>query len=290
MKLHKTLLFVAILSCCCISCTGKPKKTLEERLSWAKELVNRGDKEEAYRIYQEILSERPDRAEALYALGRMSFFDKQYGDAALRLSRYVELRPGDLHAWRLLGRAQLETGDCQGALKSFHKANKIEPERSYVEFEARALMACGRDEEARKILEELMGEDPDDHRAVYFLANLYLKRGDRERAKGLYKEAIRLHPPVVEAYVNLASILFSEGKYREAASLLERTLRVVPLSAPYDPQVRYNLGLCYLEAGETAKAVGNFREYLSLAPQGEDSARVREILEGIESQSTGEAR
>lgn len=250
----------------------------EARLVEAVGLVGANRLDEANEIYREILSACPESAEALFRLGVLEFMKSDYEGAAHHFSESLRHDPMNADAWQRLGRTRLKQHRFKEAAQAFGESSKIQPDMSVKLKEGSAYLAAGDTNAAGRVFESMILQDPSQHGALYFLGNIYRAEGDTEKAAGFYEAAIKLQPSLVEAYVNLASIRYSQGRYDEAASLLERTLVEVPFSAPQDPIVRLNLGLCYVNLEKHEKARGHFEAFLKLSPEGEKAEKVRAIL------------
>ncbi len=60
------------------------------------------------------------------------------------------------------------------------------------------------------------------------LGALYFQKGDKEKAKESFENAIKADPKSVESYINLAAVLMSQGKFKKALEINARGLQVVP--------------------------------------------------------------
>ena len=274
--------------CVLLTCTspdresGTGKCAAEARLEEALGLVKANRHDQAYELYEEIVSFCPESAEALFHLGVLEFMKSDYEGAAHHFSESLRHDPMNADAWQRLGLTRLKQQRFKEAAEAFGESFEIEPDMSVKLKEGSAELAAGDRDTARRIFETMILEDPLQHGALYFLGNIHRAEGDAHRAARFYEAAIKLHPSLVEAYVNLASIRYADGRYDEAASLLEKTLVEVPLSAPSDPMVRLNLGLCYLQMKDHEKAKENLRVYMKFAAEGEDKDKVRGILNQLE--------
>ncbi|MBZ5561967.1 MAG: tetratricopeptide repeat protein [Acidobacteriia bacterium] len=71
-----------------------------------------------------------------------------------------------------------------------------------------------------------------DARRLFEEAQAAKARGDLGGAEKKYLEVIRLAPDVTNAYQNLGITYFAEGKYADAASVLEKAVKFSPRLAP----------------------------------------------------------
>jgi tetratricopeptide (TPR) repeat protein len=278
------ILLVASLPACTLPGSEPPIGKCAEgaRLEEAARLVRANRHDEAYALYKRIVSTCPDSPEALLHLGVLEFMKSNYSGAAHYFSESLRHDPMNADTWQRLGRTRLKLHRFKEAAQAFRQSFEIEPDMSVKLKEGSAELEAGDTDKARIIFESMILEDPLQHGALYFLGNIHRAEGYTDKAARFYEAVIKLHPSTVEAYVNLASIRYAEGRYDEAASLLEKTLVEVPLSAPYDPMVRLNLGLCYLHLKDDEKAKGHFQGFLNLSPEGENAEKVKAILKNLE--------
>jgi tetratricopeptide (TPR) repeat protein len=155
------------------------------------------------------------------------------------LGRYLDLRPEDQSARRMLGQ-------------------KLEAEKRYDD----ALVAYRG------------GRGPDDPVLLYHAANLLSR--DREsyaEAEAQVRKALEISPEMLEARLLLARILERSERYEEALPELERTRKDHPEAS----QVYYNLATAYRRAGrldEAQEAAARFQE-LSRKEQAKDEREAR---------------
>lgn len=95
------------------------------------------------------------------------------------------------------------------------------------------------------------------------LGNLYLERGDFDRAIASCKKAIEIEPAFIPAYINLADVYRLQNRDEEGRIILHNALEVAPESAP----VHHALGLLMIRAGEYKDALHRLRKTTILAPE-----------------------
>lgn len=95
------------------------------------------------------------------------------------------------------------------------------------------------------------------------LANLYLARGDTDRAIAALREAVVLNPLWVPAMVNLADLYRATGKDDQGGPLLARAVSV----AANSPQAQLAYGLWLVRAGRAGEALEPLRRATTLAPR-----------------------
>lgn len=88
------------------------------------------------------------------------------------------------------------------------------------------------------------------------------RKGDLERAKCLYQEALALAPERPSVMNNLATVLVGLKKFPEAGLLCEKLLDM----NPEDETALVNLGICQLKLGSTGAALRSYEKALQLKP------------------------
>ena len=102
---------------------------------------------------------------------------------------------------------------------------------------------------------------PDDLRD-YQVPVFYLARaGRRDDAIAEWRRLLKLHPENNVAALSVGQLLSQEGKYEEAAQVLEGAAK----TAPDNPSLQFTLGSAYLKIGQTDKAIPHIRDAVASA-------------------------
>lgn len=92
--------------------------------------------------------------------------------------------------------------------------------------------------------------------------NLHLNLGDLKKAEESYKEAIKIEPGLVTAYINLADLYRRTNRDEEGEVILKSALSKYPDLAP----ISYSLGLLQIRKGDQEEAMGYLEKAAKLAP------------------------
>jgi tetratricopeptide (TPR) repeat protein len=147
------------------------------------------------------------------------------------LAKAVASQPRVCEAYVALSRLESRRGYTSRALELMHTAAGLSPNPPAVVFNSWAQIewaACGRTDEARRILERGHRQHPSDPSILQSLGTLEEKCGDVQKAKRLYAESIRLRP-TAPAFVAWALAEEREGDFKEAVNLFEQALLTDPL-------------------------------------------------------------
>lgn len=97
-----------------------------------------------------------------------------------------------------------------------------------LKMEARISASRGEVGDAAKTLEQIVETNPLDSEALLLLANIYARRGEKEKADFLYTRASRIPGSEAEALVQHGRFLVRDGKYVKALPILERAQSMRP--------------------------------------------------------------
>jgi len=107
--------------------------------------------------------------------------------------------------------------------------------------------------------------DPQLVPAIVNLANIHYERDELVEAEALYEKAIRVDAECFEAYFNLGNIHHDLGRYPEAVTAYRDALGINPAY----PEAHFYLAVTLEKLGRSAEAKPHWREYRTLAPEGE---------------------
>jgi tetratricopeptide (TPR) repeat protein len=103
---------------------------------------------------------------------------------------------------------------------------------------------------------------PDDYRWPYYLAHLYRKRGDLEKAYRYFAQALKLHPDDVSTLVWLGDLDLELGRPDAAEPRFAKALELQPNSV----SARFGLGRAALARQDYKRAVTNLEDVLARDP------------------------
>jgi len=158
------------------------------------------------------------------------------------------------------GRTLMERGEARPALEVFLRAQQNHPEREepYV-YIASLCETLGIPEVGIPVVREALSRDDPNRARYHFMLGVLLESADDPRgAEESYRGCIELDPGFAPARANLAQLLFTGGRNREALDLMEETTR----SFPGDPVLRLQYAEMLLRDGDIDEAERGVREIL----------------------------
>ena len=246
-------------------------------------LLEEGRREEAALEFQETLKIHPCystfRCRAYDNLGTICLQEHKLDEAIAMLSEALKLKPDSPGTHFNLGAAYGQQGEIDKAAAEFKlvadmaTGNDVELNDPDLQSRlARALIRCGKAEEALKHCQDLVASHPEDPAFRSVLAGVCLQLDRPDEAILNLREAIR-RAPKTPAYMNqLAGLLAasSQDRLRNGAEAVALAERACALTHHRNAAVLDTLGMAYAEAGRFPEAVGAAEEARTLALAGQD--------------------
>jgi tetratricopeptide (TPR) repeat protein len=141
-------------------------------------------------------------------------------------------------------------------------------------------------EEALGILKDARTQQPDSSVAAFYLGLAYKQLKEYQLAEKNLRDSLQLTPPVKDAYLELAEVLYTLEQYNEAEGWVVKSEQegVKPAKASF---LR---GLILLKRGRTEEAISNFNKAKELDPSLSQPAGFQIALAQIQAQQFDEAQ
>ena len=191
----------------------------------------------------------------------------QKGDLQQAEKLYMHILQGNPehpHALNLLGVLASQTDRNDLAESLLRKAITIKSDTpEYYNNLALVLVRLGQTDEAEKCFIKALGLNKDYCDAYYNYGNHLLKSGQPVRAVENYQKALLLKPDYANAHNNLGQALYSLRKYDEAEDAYKQALMYQPdAAATYS-----NLGQLYQGLGRFGEAISMYEEAIRISPE-----------------------
>lgn len=274
-------------------------------------LVQQGDTAAAKAKFEEARDINPKMPQPYSVLAGIYLDEKEYESAIAMAQMLLELEPDNPRAQQVLydaytatgdeakaqaaldkltagggteaairvfnlGAEAARVGDLDGALASFKRAAELDPELAAA-YAALARVHFDREEYAEVIVaaETALDLDPDQIELQKLRYEAYRRSGDEAKAMEVFAEMAELDPE------GLAETLYEQGREQfnannmaAAKTAFEQTLQADPNYA----RAHYMLGLCYVNAGELAKAKQHLQKFVELAPDDPEAAVAKDMM------------
>jgi len=173
----------------------------------------------------------PNDPEVLYHTGRV------YGNFAYEtMEKLHDTAPGSVWMLQAQGEANESQKDWEAAIVAFNHVLALDPGRPGIHYQlGRVYLGRFRDggnpqdrDAAMKEFNAELANDPSNGNAAYEMAFLEAETGDSSAAAEQYHKLVETYPDFEEALVGLAGIDLTSQKAAQAASLLERAVKLRP--------------------------------------------------------------
>ena len=274
----------------------KDPNFVEARFNLAMAYVETGKLEQAEREFQKVQLQDPYDARVNFQLARIANFQNKPVVAVSLLTAYLKEHPKDPAALEQLALSATISGDFSSAREHLLQVLALEPGRTSARLALiHNYLTQGERDKARESVEALLAEDPKNRPALHALAqieaqdrdpdgmldvytrissiypsdlfarykegSLLIDKGEGEKVRASAEAMIKEFPDKAEGHRLLGLWLSREGRYDEAVTSLQRSLRLKP-----DLETYYLLGLAFYYQGNLEMAVTQFQTVLDYSP------------------------
>lgn len=222
-----------------------------------------GQLDQAQGLYEDILRDKPDHADALHMLGVLAHQQGRNQDAKRLISDAIGVNGDSGFYHNNLGEVKRMLGELDEAAGCYRRAIELEP--TYAQAHNNLAMVAfqlGRADEAEKEFREALRIEPNDPGIHNNLAVVLQAAGNLDEAVLCLRRSLELAPEQAEVCNNLGAATLAQGKYEEAEQHLREALRIEPALA----NAQFNLSRMYAEQGRQKEAVEAARKAIDINP------------------------
>ncbi len=236
--------------------------------------MDRGEYDAALANLREAERISSENAEVLSGLGQIMLKTNRYQEAAACCERALAIEPERREVWLNAGLAYGHMGQTEKALVYLKKAIDIDPywAQAYSQY-GRILAETGRFEEGIDAYMRAIELDDSLPECRQNLGVLYMQIGRFDLAAEQFRAQIALEPDAL-AWSNLGGCLVALKLLEDAQTAYIESLKIKPDNA----QTCYNLAVVLASLGKTKEAVGYVRKSIELDPDNEDYKNYLETL------------
>jgi len=186
----------------------------------------RGEWEQAERIYGQALASNPNNLHAAHCAGVLALQTGRFETAVQRLGRAVDLGADLPDTHLLIGRAQKAVGELDAAIASYRRALAHAPDLTDAHIcLGLALKDQGKLAEAEQAYRQALALDAQSAIARTNLANVLQLQGHYAAALTVYETALEQQPDSAELHYNTGKVLRALGRNEEAAKHFQNALQ-----------------------------------------------------------------
>jgi Tfp pilus assembly protein PilF/SAM-dependent methyltransferase len=231
------------------------------KLEEAVQLHQRGQLEQAARLYREVLAAHPDHADALHLSGMIALQQGRAADALAPIRRAIAIN-AKVAAYHFHHAFALQSlNDMKGAVEGYQSALALKPDDpDTCNNMGNALAALGRLDEAEASFRKAITLAPRHASAHCGLGMMLGRQGHQDEAMACYRTALSFDPHHAGALVQLGNAHWESGALGHAEALLVRALA----ARPQDCDILNSLAGLRLAHGDSAGAGQIIRRSLAL--------------------------
>ena len=232
-----------------------------------------GRADDAIRLYLELHRKNPRDVETLISLGHIAVAVDRIDEAKSFYRRALEIEPWNQEARQALARQPQNLYQAPVETVTPTPLPVKSPEQLVAG--ARSLLEQGQAEEARRLLEQAVADNPRFAVAHNDLGVVACQLGDLGAAQVAYEQAVRLAPENLSFAMNLADLYFvAVGRPDDAIHIYLELFRQFPRNI----EVLTALGRICQAVGRPDEAKTFYRRALEIEPW---NSEVREALQGL---------
>lgn len=211
---------------------------------------------------EQTVVREPGNGEALRKLGELLILVGRKQEALAVYRELLRVRPEDVEAQRILGRLFCELRLFEEAKELYLRAGKNKDLSGAYNEVGLTCLELGRPDEAVSLYLKSVALRPDSAEAHANLGVAFRQLGKTTEAIAAYRKAISLNPGLVDVYLDLGYLFASLGQDGEAVTLYRRAAEINPGNA-VPP---YALGRHWLERGRFDEARSELEKSLRADP------------------------
>src|SRR5437660_3430406 len=222
-----------------------------------------------------LLQKEPKSAPAYFIHGRSYVIEKNFAAAEAALRKAIELDPNLAAAYNLLVAIYVEANKLPEALKELETVLGKNPQYSPALLTSGIIYErMGDFAKARDNYEKVLALNPNFTPALNNLAYIYSEKlNNLDRATELARKAHELVPAEPSVQDTFGWVLYRQGKYQEAAELLEQSAS----KSPGNGEIQFHLGMANYMMGRLDEARAALQKAVSVPGDfpGKDEAKSR---------------
>jgi predicted O-linked N-acetylglucosamine transferase (SPINDLY family) len=184
---------------------------------------------EAESICRQILSVRPDHAEAVYLLGVLASQTGRLDQAIACYEQALAVNPNLAAAHNRLGLAWYDKGQLDRAIAAQQRALTLDPTFADAQYDlGTAWLSMGQTDRAIACFQTAIGLKPDLADGHFGLGMAFSISGQLDQAIACYERALALKPDWAEAHCNLGNAWHAIGKPDKALANCQRAIALAP--------------------------------------------------------------
>lgn len=218
------------------------------------------------------LQREPNSDLAHVFLGEVLFRKGKFAESEYEYKEAVRISPDNPNNYFELGEFYYDLGDFDKALVAYKKGMIANPENRYSKIGAlrvlgQVYVVRGDYEKAGKVLKELVRIDPDNAPTRTVIGDLYFEQNRRKDAEKEYSLALKANPRYPMAHAGLGYVYRDAHKYKESEDSFRKAIEMNKET----PEGYQGLGELLTQLGRYEEAESVFKKVLEINPASLDA-------------------
>lgn len=215
--------------------------------------------DEAIKVYKRILAEIPGTEEHYFDLANLYIYQRNYGEALKTYNKIEEIYGQSLELTRQKQQIYLRENKLDKAIEEGQNLIKAFPDDNDIKAaHAEFLYTNKKEEEAVKLLEEVVKNEPDNPRSHLILADIYQMKGQKERANQELTLVFQNPEVDINTKLKIMEDFIRSPKTEDNKTTVMRLAEQTVKTHPSDARSYAALGEAYLMADNKKQAWQQF--------------------------------
>lgn len=221
-----------------------------------------GNLEKAASVIGALRQADPTNKEILYVAYRI--YADLAGDAMLTLSLVA---PDSAQMHQVMAHELARQGNTAAAIEQYKKAMSIDPKLPEVHYELAELLNDAQDTRIKETAEPeylaAIKDNPFDEKSLSRMGDIYMRKGDIQKAHDAYQSAVQLQPDDPDAAFGLAKTLVAMDQPDKALPVMEKAVQLDPTNA----SAHFRLSTLYRQVGridDSKHQVDEYKKYTEM--------------------------
>ena len=208
----------------------------------------KGELQQAEQLYQQVLQDQPQNANAYHLLGIIAYQVGRHNVAIDLINQAIGIDNRQPVFFGNLGNILQGQKRQEEAIQAYQHAIELNPENEEIQNDlGNALTELGHFQQAAHAYHKVVKITPNNPNAYYNLGNTFRELGQLQQAIEAYGKALALNPNDAEIYNNLGTALQASGQLHQAARTYHQAIEKLQGECE---RAHYNLGTLQLLTGD----------------------------------------
>lgn len=223
-----------------------------------------GETQEAKHSLEKLLAMDDTDVNALLSVAGIAFMEEDYQGVEDTCQKVISLDGNNAMAYYLSAKANRGLkNDLQSVIMVSKALTAKEDFMEAYQLRAEILMSMGQAQEARKDIEKILADSPENEDALLLKSEIEIMEKNNDAADMILQQVIAMNPFNQKAYTLRANILLAEKNFDDALALYNEAIELMPENA----QLYQERGNVKLLKGDKAGSIADVKKAIEINPE-----------------------